>query len=200
MKRHLLLLALISLIAATPLNARERQTWNDQTYKYEVTVGIAPILYENAYDHLISNAGFSSLDQMYAPQNGSVYTAGGYSVEFGLAFRKWFTLGFNLSSSGIWHDSFDNITKRSNRISGAQVSVMPVAKLSWLNGRTLKMYSSFSAGGGFTVYNGKTSPHYSLYFVPVGMQFGGKIYGITEWGIGRNANMQAVKLGIGMKF
>lgn len=200
MKRHLSLLAILSLISALPLGARERQTWDDQPYKYEVTLGVSHLLLENTYDIMTDNFGSSSLDLIYAPQNGPIYTAGGYSVEFGLAFRNWFTLAFNASASGIWHDTYDNITGSGGRKSGAQVSVMPVARLSWLRGRTFKMHSSFGVGGGVTVYDGKTLPHLALCFIPVGMQFGDKVYGIAEWGIGKNANMQALRVGIGMKF
>ena len=192
---------IIFLFAAGPLNARKKQTWEGQPYKYEMIVSVAPILDHNAYyDSILENYGSSMLDLIYAPDNGPIYTAGGYSAEFGLNFRSWFTLAFNASASGIWHNTYDKIAGQIYRKSGAQFSLMPVARLSWLNRRTIKMYSSLGAGGGITTYGSKVSPHLSLYFVPVGMQFGGKVFGMTEWAIGRNANMQAVRVGIGMKF
>lgn len=201
MKRHLFLLAIIVFFAATPLNARERQTWADQPFKYEVNVSVAPILNNDTYSYMITESlGNAFLDLMYAPENGPVYTAGGYSAEFGLNFRSWFTLAFNASASGIWHDAYDVVNRQNSRKSGAQFSVMPVARFSWLNRRTLEMYSSLGAGAGFTTYDGNTSPHFAVYFVPVGMQFGGKVYGMTEWAVGRNANMHGVRVGIGMKF
>ena len=201
MKRCLFLSAVISLLAVIPLGAREKQTWEGQPYKYEVNVTVSPILDCDPYSHLFTERfGSTFLDLIYAPENGPVYTSGGYSAEFGLNFRSWFTLAFNASASGIWHSTYDEITRESVTKSGAQVSVMPVARFSWLHRRTLTMYSSLGAGGGFMTYEGTTLPHFSCYFVPVGMQFGGKVYGMAEWAFGRNANMQAVRVGIGMKF
>lgn len=201
MKRHLFISAIIALFAAITLNAREKQTWEGQPYRYEVIVGVAPILDHTAFYEFISeNFGSSMLDLIYAPENGPVYTAGGYSAEFGLNFRNWFTLTFNASASGIWHSAYDEITRSSDIKSGAQLSLMPVARLSWYRGRTVKMYSSLGVGGGLTVYDDIAKPHLSMYFVPVGMQFGNKVFGIVEWGTGINANMQAVRVGIGMKF
>ena len=201
MKGRLSILAIIILLATLPANARERQTWAEQPFRYEVNVAIAPILDNSAYSlQLNDRFGTSFLDLIYAPECGPVYTAGGYSAEFGLNFRSWFTLAFNASASGMWHSSYSEITKQSVRKNGVQFSVMPVARFSWLHRRTIKMYSSLGVGGGFTTYDGNTSPHFALYFVPVGMQFGGKVFGLTEWAVGRNANMQAIRLGVGMKF
>ena len=193
-------MAIIVLYAAIPLNAREKQTWEGQPYKYEASISVAPLLDHAAYyDLYTEHIGSASLDLMYAPEKGPVYTCGGFSAEFGLNFRNWFTLAFNASASAIWHDAYDNIHDHYSIKRGAQVSLMPVARLSWLHNRTVKMYSSFGLGGGLTVYDGKTIPHFALSFIPVGMQFGNKVYGIVEWGAGINANMQAVRVGIGMK-
>ncbi len=194
-------MAIIAGFAASPLNAREKQTWEAQPYKYEVVVGVAPILDHTAFhDFITEDFGSTMLDLIYAPENGPVYTAGGYSAEFGLNFRNWFTLAFNASASGVWHSAYDEVTRQSEIKSGAQLSLMPMARFSWFQGRTVKMYSSLGLGGGLTVYDGKARPHFSMYFIPVGMQFGNKVFGIIEWGAGINANMQAVRVGIGMKF
>jgi hypothetical protein len=40
----------------------------------------------------------------------------------------------------------------------------------------------------------------STCFIPVGLQFGGRVYGLAEWGVGMNSNMQGVKVGVGVKF
>lgn len=201
MKRHLFLSAIIALFAAIPLNAREKQTWEGQPYKYEVVVGISPILdYTAFYDSIAERYGSSLLDLLYAPENGSIYTAGGYSADFGLSFRSWFTLVFNASASGIWHNRYDEVARQIDRKSGAQFSVIPVAKFTWLDWDTVKLHSSVGIGGGFTTYDGKTTPHLATFFVPLGMQLGGRVFGIAEWAVGSNANMQAVRIGIGMKF
>ena len=201
MKRHLFLMAVIALFASIPLNAREKQTWEGQTYKYEVIVGVAPIFkYTPFYDFISDSFGSSKLDLIYAPERGPIYTAGGYSAEFGLNFRSWFTLAFNASASGIWHDRYDEIARQVDRMSGVQISVMPVARFTWLDWDTVILYSSVGFGGGITTYAGKTVPHLSTYLAPLGMQLGGRVFGMAEWAIGDNINMQAVKIGIGMKF
>lgn len=194
-------MALIALIAAIPLNAREKQTWEGQTYKYEVVIGVAPILdYTPFYNTIVESYGSSTLDLIYAPERGPIRTAGGYSAEFGLTFRSWFTLAFNASASGIWHERYDEIAKQTSTISGAQFSLMPMARFTWLDWDTVKLYTTVGIGGGFTTYNGKTTPHLASYLAPLGMQVGGRVYGMAEWGVGGNANMQAVRVGIGIKF
>ena len=85
-------------------------------------------------------------------------------------------------------------------MSGVQISVMPVARFTWLDWDTVILYSSVGFGGGITTYAGKTVPHLSTYLAPLGMQVGGKVFGMAEWAMGDNINMQAVKIGIGMKF
>lgn len=194
-------MAAIAAFAFLPLQAKQKQKWEDQPYKYEVRVGCSPLLKLQGFS---ANVGAdwsgSALDMMYMEESGSVYTSGGYSAEFGLNFREWFTLGFQASASGVWHDKYDNFTKERYRRSGAYVTVMPVARLSWLRKRTLKLYSSFGIGVGVAAYDRQAAARLAVNFVPLGMQFGGRVYGITEWGFGKDANMQAVRVGVGVKF
>lgn len=201
MKKHLYLMAILVVFAVLPLEAKEKQKWDDQPYKYEVNVGWATIMEVDSYSQTFGViSGSSLLDMMYADEQGAVYSAGGFAAEFGLNFRSWFTLAFNASASGIWHESYDNITKRYSTKSGAQVSIMPVARLFWMRKPTFKMYSSFGLGAGFTTYDGKTFPHIAAAIIPVGMQFGDKVYGLIEWGGGANVSMQGVRVGFGVKF
>jgi hypothetical protein len=201
MKKHFFLMAIIAIFTFVPLQAQQKQKWDDQPYKYEVRVGCSPLLDLQGFPVNVG-AGWSesALDLMYVDEAGSVYTAGGYFGEFGLCFRDWFSLGFQLSASGIWHDAYDNLSGERFRRSGALLSVMPVARLTWLRRRTLNMYSSFGMGASAAIYGGNAKADLAVCFIPVGMQFGGRVYGIAEWGFGRNASMQGIRVGVGMKF
>lgn len=201
MNRHFFLMAVIALFAFNSLEAKQKQTWGDQAYKYEVRAGWATVLDLQGLpaDLGVAWSG-SALDMMYKEEVGSVYTTGGISAEFGLNFREWFTLSCQVSCSGIWNDVLDNITLDKYRRSGALISVMPVARLSWVRKRTFKMYSSAGVGPAVMTYGGKTSAGLSYSIVPVGIQFGDRVYGIAECVTGKNANAQGVKVGIGVKF
>ena len=201
MNRHFFLMAVIALLAFTSLEAKQKQTWGDQAYKYEVRAGWATVLDLQGLpaDLGVAWSG-SALDMMYKEEVGSVYTTGGISAEFGLNFREWFTLSCQVSCSGIWNDVLDNITLDKYRRSGALISVMPVARLSWVRKRTFKMYSSAGVGPAVMTYGGKTYAGLSYSIVPVGIQFGDRVYGSAECVTGKNANAQGVKVGIGFKF
>lgn len=194
-------MAVIALFAFTPLQAKQKQKWAGQPYKYEVRAGWATVL---DLQGLPADLGVawsdSALDMMYKEEVGSVYTTGGISAEFGLNFREWFTLSCQVSCSGIWNDVLDNFTLDKYRRSGALISVMPVARLSWVRKRTFKMYSSAGVGPAVMTYGGKTYAGLSYSIVPVGIQFGDRVYGIAECVTGKNANAQGVKVGIGFKF
>ena len=194
-------MAVIALFAFTSLEAKQKQTWGDQAYKYEVRAGWATVLDLQGLpaDLGVAWSG-SALDMMYKEEVGSVYTTGGISAEFGLNFREWFTLSCQVSCSGIWNDVLDNFTLDKYRRSGALISVMPVARLSWVRKRTFKMYSSAGVGPAVMTYGGKTYAGLSYSIVPVGIQFGDRVYGIAECVTGKNANAQGVKVGIGFKF
>lgn len=201
MNRHFFLMAVIALFAFNSLEAKQKQTWGDQAYKYEVRAGWATVLDLQGLpaDLGVAWSG-SALDMMYKEEVGSVFTTGGISAEFGLNFREWFTLSFQVSGSGVWNEVFDNLSRDSYRRSGALISVMPVARLSWVRKRTFKMYSSAGVGPAVMTYGGKTYAGLSYSIVPVGIQFGDRVYGIAECVTGKNANAQGVKVGIGFKF
>lgn len=201
MKRHLFLMAFIAVFAFIPLEAKNKQKWADQPYKYEVRAGWATVLdmQDMPADLGIAWSG-STLDMMYAEEVGPVYSTGGISAEFGLNFREWFTLSFQASASGVWNEVFDNISRQTSRRSGALISLMPVARFSWVRNRTFKAYSSIGAGTAVMTYGGTIYAGLSYCIVPVGIQFGDRVYGIAECITGKNVNAQGVRLGIGVKF
>ena len=201
MKCYFYLVALVAMFAAYPLEAREKQKWENQPYKYEFNVGWATILDNESFPQTYGYGwDSSSLDMMYADERGPIYTAGGFSAEFGMNFRRWFTLAINASVSGIWHEAYNNISKEYYTKSGAQMAVMPVARFLWIRKRTFRLYSSVGLGAGLSVYDGKTSADIATCIIPLGMQFGSKMYGLVEFGGGSYVNMQGVRFGMGVKF
>lgn len=194
-------MAVIAAFAVIPLEARQKQKWENQPYKYELSVGLSSIFDAESYPMGFGTGwSDSALDNMYMDEYGPLYTSGGYSAEFALNFRRWFSLGFDLSTSAVWHRTYSNVTGEYGTKGGAMVNVMPVARFFWVRSRVVKMYSSIGMGVGFTAYDGKFNLHGTCCIVPVGMRIGTKVYGLMELGGGANVNMQGFKAGIGVRF
>jgi len=200
MKRFLILSAFLAILPVFSAHAQKnRQKWDDQPQKYEVAIGWASMVdvYE-FFDTMYSP--YNSIDALYSEQSGPTYTIGGLSAEFGLNFRSWFTLAFNLSASGAWKETYDPLTSVTGRKSSAVVSVMPVARFTWVRKRNFQMYSSIGAGAFVSASADQVSANVALCFVPVGMRFGNKVFGFVETAGGAGCNMQGVRGGIGIKF
>ena len=73
MKRHLFLMALLAIFTFLPLEAQQKQKWEDQPYKYEVRIGVSPILDTQQYPfNFFGDWSDSALDMMYMEENGSI--------------------------------------------------------------------------------------------------------------------------------
>lgn len=205
MKKLIFLIMMLSfgIHASSSAQEREKQIWDTQKYKYEVRVGWG-MPSDTPASLYNSNPSYSSggrLSSIYSPKRGSLYSTGGFSAEFGLNFRKWFTLALQTSFTGVWNDvySYDNSTI-SRRDRGVVFNLAPQVRFNWVSRPAFRMYSS--AGAGFTLASlGKeNSVEASFQFVPIGMSAGKDVFFFAELGGGTGSNFLGYHLGLGYRF
>lgn len=205
MKR--LLLAALMYVLLTPLALsaakRERQTWDDQPYKYEIRVGwgMPSETPWEAWSNDPTRHSDGPLSSIYGPVQGNMFSTGGISAELGLTFRKWFTLAFQTSFSGIWSDVYDaDGEERLYRKNGVVFNLTPQIRLNWIKRPAFKMYSSIGTGMTVVSYNSRSSVQSSLQFVPLGLAIGKDVFFFYEAGGGTGSNFLGCHLGLGYRF
>ena len=205
MNKFLLSLTTAVLLSQIPLLARktEKQTWDSQPYKYELRFGYG-IPSETPVDAYLSNPLYSSdgrLSSMYSPKRGSLYSTGAFTAELGLNFRKWFTLAFQASISGVWNDTFSpDGTDILSSASGVVFNIAPQARFNWIKCSAFRLYSSVGCGMTLVSYEGETSLSPSFQFIPIGITAGRSVFFFAELGGGVDCNFVGGHLGIGYRF
>jgi hypothetical protein len=203
MKKLFLLSISAFVFSVMPLISKEKQTWNDQPHKYEVRIGwgMPSDVFSDAY---YSDPGYSAsgrLSSIYAPRRGPLYLTGGISAEFGLNFRKWFTLTFHTSFCGAWSDVYDSSSIDvigTNR--GVSFNLIPQARFNWVKRPAFKMYTTIGYGMSVVAYGGHTVIQEAFQFVPVGMAAGKDVFFFVEVGGGTQNNFLGYNLGLGYRF
>jgi len=193
----------IAMLLSLSTDGRERQTWDSQPYKYEVRLGWG-MPSDTPVPLFISNPIYSTdgtLSSIYSPKRGTLYSTGGISAEFGLNFRKWFTLAFQTSFSGVWNDilSSDGL-EVTGKARGVVFNIAPQLRLNWVKRPIFRMYTS--AGVGMTVVScgARTSVESSFQFIPIGMAIGGDVFFFAEAGGGVENNFLGYHIGFGYRF
>lgn len=205
MKKLLLLLIVpfLSFEIAADAEGREKQTWSSQLYKYEIRIGWGmPSDAPSAayYDNPIYSSD-GTLSSIYSPTRGALYSTGGFSAEFGLNLRKWFTLAIQTSLCGLWSDVYDYThTDVLYKDRGVIFNLAPQARFNWVKRPIFRMYSSI--GIGFTVvsYSKRNTIEKSLQFVPIGIAVGKDVFFFAEAGGGVGSNFLGYHLGMGYRF
>lgn len=205
MKRLLLaaLMCIIILPQAVSAAGREKQTWDNQPYKYEIRVGWgmpsdAPVAAWRSDPTRRSNGRLASI---YGPAQGGLYSTGGFSAEFGLNFRKWFTLALQTSFCGVWSDVYGPDGEEwLYRKNGVVFNLAPQARFNWVKRPVFRMYSSVGVGLTVVSYAGCTSAEPSFQFVPFGMAVGKDVFFFCEAGGGTGSNFLGYHLGLGYRF
>ncbi|MDE6569927.1 MAG: hypothetical protein K2K43_04825 [Alistipes sp.] len=205
MKKLSLLLFLLTalptvLAAQEAIPACNRAQFVPQ-HELRLTAGAYPLLpYINTWHGCDADhpAGFSRTHR------GPVYTSGVWSLAYDYRFRKWFDLGLAFSYYGEYSTSYNNSDfSFAARNRSHAITVMPVARFTWLNRRWVRMYSSLGLGATFafgeldhnTDYFRETSA--ALQFTPIGISVGRSLFGFAEIGLGAQGTLM---LGIGYQF
>lgn len=185
--------------------------------------GFCAFGYDFNYQPFGSRPGFinSGIESIYKSQ--SIYTkersSGTWGVSFTYNFTKILALEAGVYYEGGWKKTFrkDNPAGLKNPgMSGLVMSeslnyISPVVMLrvSWLNRRIVRMYSSFGAGLSFCmrkdgnmetpgVYEHSVELHPVFQLNPVGISVGRDFYGMAELGFG--SLFVGLRLGAGYRF
>lgn len=204
MKRvYVILLSLVCVLQAVALGAqtKEERFVKRFPYKHEFRIGWAgyPLNDGDCYAYSESRFVSSALDRMYSPQCGAKYMTGIIYGEYSIHFKRWFTLSVMAGVNGIWGKIYDPANDKwgGNR-SGAVVTVLPVARFNWVNGRTVRLYSSVGLGVSAGGFDGSFDAYPSFQVTPFGITIGRKVFFFGEWALG--TSWLGGDFGIGYRF
>ncbi len=135
---------------------------------------------------------------------GPVYTSGTWSLSYDYRFKKWFDLGLTLSYYGEYSRSYSNRDSSPvGRNRAHALTVMPMARFTWLNRRWVRMYSSLGLGATFgygrfdTEGSRPENAMIAFQVTPVGISVGRSFFGFAEIGLGAQG---ALMMGVGYRF
>ncbi|HBX90539.1 MAG TPA: hypothetical protein DEH06_04365 [Alistipes sp.] len=203
--KKLLLLFLLSAMPAgvfaqeEPAVVRVRRPFTPQ-HELRLTAGAYPLMpYTDGRSFDASFPFISSRTHL-----GPVYTSGVWSLSYDYRFRRWFDLGLTLGYYGEYSNSYSN---RDSSLVGRNrahaVTVMPMARFTWLNRRWVRMYSSLGLGATFgygrfdTEGSRPENAMIAFQVTPVGISVGRSFFGFAEIGLGAQG---ALMMGVGYRF
>lgn len=203
-KCTLLLVLLVAFPAALSAQeeaaaARKREPFVRQ-HELRLTAGAYPLM---PY-RLLERFGCDDRPALYRTHRGPVRTGGVWTLSYDYRFKKWFDLGLALSYYGEYSNSYSNFdSSLASRNRAHAITVMPVARFTWLNRKWVRMYSSFGLGATFgfghldydSYYFEETT--FALQFTPVGISVGRSLFGFAEIGVGAQG---VLMMGMGYKF
>lgn len=168
--------------------------------RFEVRLGVSgyPILsssFRNTNKNVESPFSNLYLEDLYNDRDGVIYTFGNIGAEFTWNIKKWLAVCAGLHVTPFWRDRYDGYTRqRKSRSSSADLSGVAMVRFNYFNRKYVHLYSS--VGAGFLLYDWRVVPQIQL--VPVGVSFGGKLFGFAELGAG--SLFLGGNIGIGYKF
>lgn len=202
MKRLILILALflgVQALYAQPGLERYPQTEISVSYSFYPRMAAEEFL--NGHEAAIT--GYSSYYSS-GYQGNQVHCAGLFTAELAFKLKKWFTVGVQLSGANFWANDISTY----DRISATALYLVPNVRFTYVRSEFFKMYSGLGLGlgvlSGFSsdksVYAGIGGADIqpAIQAVPVGIQFGGKLYGLAEVSLG-TVNL-GLRAGIGYRF
>lgn len=127
------------------------------------------------------------------------------TLDYGYRINKWFSIGGSLAWTAGICNLYDNQTlKHWDTIHVDYISLMPIARFTWLRRDIVELYSSLGATAGIEHWvhylNGKHHtyrPYLSYDIKPIGISVGRRWYGFMEAGYGARG---IVNVGVGHRF
>jgi hypothetical protein len=141
---------------------------------------------------------------IYEPQEGKTLWISA-SLDYGYRVNKWFSIGGCLAwSAGICNLYDSQTLERWDTMHVDYISIMPIARFTWLHRGIVELYSSLGATAGIEHWvhylNGKQHtyrPYLSYDIKPIGISVGRRWYGFMEAGYGARG---IVNIGVGHRF
>lgn len=143
-------------------------------------------------------------NSIYEPQAGKTLWLSA-SLDYGYRVNEWFSIGGSMAWSAGICNLYDNQThERWDTIHVDYISLMPIARFTWLRRDIVELYSSLGATAGIEHWvhylNGKHHtyrPYLSYDIKPIGISVGRRWYGFMEAGYGARG---IVNIGVGHRF
>lgn len=153
----------------------------------------------------------NGLSQIYRVKEGKMRSTGTLTLEVDVPVKKWFSVPFTVAGNVIWQNCRPVDGTAPYTMVNGTAQVLVGARFKWINRPKVNLYASLNIGlgmvtDGYTTqinddsvrvrHRANLSPAFQL--VPLGVRFGGKLYGIAE--IGAGTLYCGGKVGIGYKF
>ena len=202
MKRFAILLVLLFGVQALYAQRfRDHYPQTELSFTYSFYPRMAAEDFLNAHYGAIAGPSSSNYSGYHGNQ---VHCVGLLTGEVAFKLRKWFTVGVQVAGANFWA----NPVQASGRISATAVYLLPNVRFTYVRSDVFNMYSGVGLGlgvlSGFSAEKsafagiGGADIQPAFQAVPVGIQFGRKIYGIAEVSMGTmNLGLRA---GIGCRF
>ena len=203
MKRAMFLFIVFLASSLVTAIGRERQTWNEQPYKYEVRLAYGGPSVASDYipDMMYSGVSSGFLATLYSANDGPLYATGAITAEFGMTLRKWLTLSLTASATGLWMERYDSYSMDLiGRKNGLTFNLMPQIRLNWVSRPSFKMYSSLGLGMAVCAFAGQTVVSDAFMIVPLGMSIGRRFFFFWETGTGNYNSFTGMNAGFGYRF
>lgn len=209
MKRYITILV---LLAAAGLGAAAQETSKvDLTFGWGGYPIMEQLLYGNGfmkYDTEIDPVGMA---QIYRVNEGKMRSTGTMTLTVDVPVKKWFSVPFMVAGNVVWQNCRPVDGTAPYAVVNGTVQVLAGARFKWINRPKVNLYASLNVGLGLATdsYTSQINdepvkvrhmadPIPAFQVVPLGVRFGGKLYGIAE--IGAGTLYCGGMVGIGYKF
>lgn len=198
-----------------PYNCKERKPMPPTRWSLRVGFGMPSDINTDYFtdDPEYFNYRAGSLSKYYGPYTGPVKSTGSLSVGGEYLITRWFAVGADLSTDMLYCSMYDSLTdQKTGTHRGVSLSFIPMLRFYYMNRPKVRLYGSFGLGAvayfGYNLNNGNringNKIYYSGNFVelagqytPIGVEFGRRIYGFAEAGLG--TIYSGVRAGVGIK-
>lgn len=132
------------------------------------------------------------LSAIYSDVRGNLYCTGAIAVQCDKHINDWLSIPVTVSDNVIWRHHTNTITQTRRYETYHSTHFLVGLKIRYFDSGTFNCYSSVA--GGFAYCNGLSS---AVQVVPIGMRFGGRVYGFGELGVG--TQYCGAMIGIGLR-
>lgn len=176
--------------------------------KYEVRIGVSgypvtsllttpQVSFFKIIDPFLSD---DKVSDMYKESLGDLVSTGNISAEFDFIFKRWLTFSFGVYGEGLSRATYDGMSgARLGVARGCTVTILPMARFTYLSRDWVKLYSGAGVGMVFSGMQGGAFhciPTFQT--VPFGVSFGHRVFGFAEMGLG--LTYCGMNAGIGYRF
>lgn len=205
------ILIIASALLVMSLNAMAEDS-NPVKFDLRIGIGGAPVAGASYFSG--SNSYSNTLESIYGAYRGPVKTTGVFSADMGILFKKWLAMDICLGVCPFWAENFDGRTDALvGKENGVAVYLMPKIRFTFLNREYVRLYANIGIGMGkyfgFKELQYSYSSSYGRKYVdnsfkleaqvvPLGIEFGRRLFGFCEFGVG--TMYMGATAGIGYKF